>query len=154
MRGIPMWKRTDQQLGKDCQSPGGRRFACACGRNPLWPLGISAIGLMVLLLSAGCGSVAERPQTGVASWYGPQHHGKKTASGRIFNQYALTAAHPSLPFGSRVKVTNLANDREVVVTITDRGPYSHGRIIDLSRAAAQKLGIEGTARVRLAVVAD
>jgi len=149
-----MWTRTGQQRGQDCQSPGGRRFTYGSGRNPLWPFGVSAIGLMVLLLSAGCGSVAERPQTGVASWYGSQHHGKKTASGKIFNQYALTAAHPSLPFGSRVKVTNLANGREVVVTITDRGPFSHGRIIDLSLAAAQKLGIEGTARVRLAVVAD
>ncbi len=90
----------------------------------------------------------------MASWYGPKHHGKKTASGQPFNQNDLTAAHPSLPFGTQVRVTNLANSRQVVVSINDRGPYKSGRIIDLSRAAARKLEIDGIARVRVEVLSD
>lgn len=94
---------------------------------------------------------ATLPQTGEASWYGAQHHGKKTASGAIFDQAALTAAHPSLPFGTRVKVTHLANGRSVEVEINDRGPFVGNRIVDLSRAAAEALGMlgSGTATVRL-----
>ena len=76
---------------------------------------------------------------GLASWYGPNFHGKRTASGAIFNQNALTAAHKSLPFGSKVKVTNLSNKKSVVVTINDRGPFKAGRIIDLSKKANQIL---------------
>ena len=94
---------------------------------------------------------ATLPQTGEASWYGAQHHGRKTASGAVFDQGALTAAHPSLPFGTRVKVTNLSNGKSVDVEITDRGPFVGGRIIDLSQAAARALGMveSGTASVRL-----
>ncbi|MGZ8427128.1 MAG: septal ring lytic transglycosylase RlpA family protein [Candidatus Binatia bacterium] len=94
---------------------------------------------------------AKLPQTGEASWYGAQHHGKQTASGTIFDQAELTAAHPSLPFGSRIKVTNLANGKSVEVEITDRGPFAGDRIIDLSQAAAKVLEIidSGTANVRL-----
>lgn len=94
---------------------------------------------------------ATLPQTGRASWYGAQHHGKRTASGAIFDQTKLTAAHPSLPFGTRVKVTNLSNGQSVEVEITDRGPYAGNRIIDLSRAAGSALGMieTGTATVRL-----
>jgi len=76
---------------------------------------------------------------GVASYYGKEHHGRKTANGEIFNMYKLTAAHRSLPFGSQVKVTNLSNQRSVIVRINDRGPYYQGRIIDLSMAAAEQL---------------
>ena len=94
---------------------------------------------------------AELPQTGEASWYGAQHQGKQTASGTIFNQAGLTAAHPSLPFGSKIKVTNLANGKSVEVEITDRGPFVGNRIIDLSQAAAKVLEMvdSGTATVRL-----
>jgi rare lipoprotein A len=94
---------------------------------------------------------ATLPQTGQASWYGARHHGKRTASGAPFDQTKLTAAHRSLPFGTRLKVTNLSNGRSVEVEITDRGPYSGNRIIDLSRAAARALGMieSGTANVRL-----
>ena len=74
---------------------------------------------------------------GMASWYGPGFHGKKTASGAIYNMYAMTAAHKSLPFGSKVKVTNLNNNKSVVVKINDRGPFKPGRIIDLSKKANQ-----------------
>ena len=79
---------------------------------------------------------------GLASWYGPGFHGKRTASGAIFNQNALTAAHKSLPFGSKVKVTNLSNKKSVVVTINDRGPFKAGRVIDLSKKANQMLECE------------
>jgi len=94
---------------------------------------------------------AKLPQTGEASWYGAQHQGKQTASGTIFDQAGLTAAHPSLPFGSKIKVTNLANGISVEVEITDRGPVAGNRIIDLSQAAAKVLEIidSGTATVRL-----
>lgn len=91
-------------------------------------------------------------QVGKASWYGPGFHGKKTASGQVFNQHALTAAHPHLPLGSRVKVTNLKNGKEVEVTINDRGPHKAGRIIDLSRAAAKKIAMGGQARVKVVAI--
>jgi len=91
------------------------------------------------------------PQTGEASWYGAQHHGKQTASGKIYDQAALTAAHANLPFGSKIKVTNLANGKSVEVEITDRGPFAENRIIDLSQAAAKALEMieSGSATVRL-----
>lgn len=97
------------------------------------------------------GAPATLPQTGRASWYGAAHHGKRTASGAIYDKERLTAAHPSLPFGTRVKVTNLSNGKSVEVEITDRGPYAGNRIIDLSEAAARTLGMidAGTATVRL-----
>jgi len=82
-------------------------------------------------------------ETGVASWYGPKFHGKLTASGEVFNQEKFTAAHQTLPWGSRVKVTNLANGKSVDVRINDRGPFGKGRIIDVSRAAARALGMMG-----------
>jgi len=88
---------------------------------------------------------------GVASWYGEPYHGRKTANGEIFDMKALTAAHPNLPFGTRLEVTNLANSRSLVVTVNDRGPFVEGRIIDLSRRAAADLGFlgAGLAQVRL-----
>lgn len=82
--------------------------------------------------------------TGKASWYGGYFHGRKTANGETYNMYSLTAAHKSLPFGSVVKVTNLENQKIVFVRINDRGPYIQGRHIDLSLAAAQKLGMVGS----------
>jgi rare lipoprotein A len=91
-------------------------------------------------------------QAGVASWYGGFFHGRRTASGSRFNQYALTAAHRTLPFGTMVRVVNQRNHKSCVVKITDRGPYAHGRIIDLSRGAAQAIGMPGVARVVLEVV--
>lgn len=82
-------------------------------------------------------------ESGLASWYGPGFHGKVTASGEIFDQEKFTAAHRTLPWGSRVKVTNLANGKSVVVQINDRGPAVKSRIIDVSRAAARALGMVG-----------
>jgi rare lipoprotein A len=88
-------------------------------------------------------------QTGLASWYGTRHHGKRTASGERFDQKKLTAAHPTLPWGSIVKVTSLANGKSVNVRINDRGPFIKDRIIDLSRAAARTLGMAGLMQVQL-----
>lgn len=90
-------------------------------------------------------------QQGVASWYGPDFHGKRTSNGEIYNMYAMTAAHKTLPLGVYVKVHNEANGREAVVRVNDRGPFVKGRIIDLSYAAAKKLGVvgPGTAPVRI-----
>ncbi len=82
-------------------------------------------------------------ETGLASWYGPKFHGKRTASGEVFNQEKFTAAHRTLPWGSRVKVTNLANGKSVDVRINDRGPFGKGRIIDVSRSAARALDMVG-----------
>jgi peptidoglycan lytic transglycosylase len=95
-------------------------------------------------------------ETGLASWYGSRHHGKRTASGEVFNQNKFTAAHRTLPWGSRVKVTNLANGKSVEVRINDRGPFSQGRIIDVSRAAARSLDMveQGITTVRIECLPD
>jgi rare lipoprotein A len=92
-------------------------------------------------------------QVGIASWYGPGFHGKETAKGEIFNQDKLTAAHRTLPLETKVDVTNVTNGRSVEVQINDRGPYVKGRVIDLSRAAAIRLGMKdaGLARVQIEV---
>ncbi len=91
-------------------------------------------------------------QCGGASWYGPGFNGKKTASGQRFNENAMTAAHKSLPFGTVVKVTDQRTGKSIKVTINDRGPYHSGRIIDLSKAAAARLGTKsaGTGKVCIA----
>lgn len=95
-------------------------------------------------------------QEGIASWYGPNFHGKKTANGETYNQYAMTAAHTTLPMPSIVEVTNLGNGRTVKVRVNDRGPFASERIIDLSRAAADKLDMvrNGTAKVRVRLLED
>lgn len=93
-------------------------------------------------------------ETGIASWYGPNFHGKKTANGEIFNMNELTAAHKTLQLPSLVRVTNLENGRSIIVRINDRGPFKHGRIIDLSKRAAELLDFkhQGTAKVKLQVL--
>ena len=93
---------------------------------------------------------AARSQAGVASWYGPGFQGRRTANGERFNTHALTAAHRTLPFGTRVRVTNKSTGRSVVVRINDRGPYAGGRVIDLSSASARTIGVSGTAKVSIA----
>jgi rare lipoprotein A len=95
-------------------------------------------------------------ETGVASWYGPDFHGKYTANGEVFDQNEVTAAHRTLPMPCFVRVTNLENGRSLVVRVNDRGPFSHSRIIDLSRRSAQLLGIElqGTAKVKVEIMAE
>lgn len=90
-------------------------------------------------------------QTGIASWYGPDFHGKRTSNGEIYDMHAMTAAHKTLPLGVHVKVRNRENGEEAIVRVNDRGPFVRGRIIDLSYAAAKKLGVvqRGTAPVRI-----
>ena len=104
--------------------------------------------LLLCILLTACASIPSpsmpfRSETerGVASWYGSQYHGRQTASGEVFDMEAMTAAHPSLPFGTQVRVYNRNNGESVDVTINDRGPFVRGRIIDLSRGAAQELGM-------------
>tara|TARA_B100000686_G_C16749896_1_gene951806 strand:+ start:151 stop:861 length:711 start_codon:yes stop_codon:yes gene_type:complete len=93
-------------------------------------------------------------QEGVASWYGPKFHGKLTSNKEVYDMHSMTAAHKTLPFNTKVRVTNLQNNHEAVVRINDRGPFIGNRIIDMSFAAAKKLEMirDGTARVRLTVL--
>ncbi|RMF63544.1 MAG: septal ring lytic transglycosylase RlpA family protein [Cyanobacteria bacterium J069] len=105
-------------------------------------------------VSPAQGSGGTRVASGMASWYGPGFHGNRSASGEVFNQNALTAAHRYLPFGTQVRVTNLNTGQSVVVRINDRGPFSRGRVIDLSAGAARVIGMmgSGVAPVSLEVV--
>ena len=118
-----------------------------------------ALALAVIVLD-GCSRAVVaptpgHPQSGMASWYGPGFHGRPTSSGTIYDQDEMTAAHPTLPLGTRARVTNLDTGKSVEVLINDRGPFAKGRVIDLSYAAAREVGMigPGTARVRIDVVA-
>ena len=114
-------------------------------------LAITALVLGSALAATPAATEESKPiQTGAASWYGPGFHGKPTASGEPFNTNELTAAHKTLPFGTKVRVTNERTGKSVVVRINDRGPYAHGRVIDLSKAAAEAVGISGVGQVPLA----
>ena len=99
-------------------------------------------------------SAAGYQEIGTASWYGRKFHGRLTSSGEVYDMFEFTAAHKSLPIPSYVQVTNLANQEQIVVRVNDRGPFAEGRIIDLSWAAAQRLGFadKGTARVELVIL--
>ena len=117
------------------------------------------LAAVLSLVVGGCIAGVPRPgggrvEYGMASWYGADFHGRRTANGEIYDMYAMTAAHKTLPLGSRVRVTNRRNGRSVVVRINDRGPFVRGRIIDLSLAAARALDMEeeGVAPVRLEVL--
>jgi rare lipoprotein A len=119
----------------------------------------TALGVVSLATLSACATThttTGRPaqESGIASYYGKSEDGHLTASGERYDMHALTAAHRTLPFGSRVRVTNLDNDRSVVVRINDRGPHVEGRVIDLSYAAARELQFikQGTTRVRLEVL--
>jgi rare lipoprotein A len=136
-----------------------RHTICLPGRFPKRI--ICLLSGIALLTIGGCATVPRYPRakdrhalTGIASYYGRGFHGKKTASGERFSKRALTAAHRTLPFGTRVRVTNLDNGKSVVVKINDRGPFKKNRIIDLSQAAAKKIDMmkTGTARVKLKVL--
>lgn len=99
--------------------------------------------------------IARYLKQGIASWYGPEFHGKKTASGEIYDMYAMTAAHNTLPISSYARITNLENQRSVIVRINDRGPFHGNRVMDLSYAAAKKLDIQqaGTGAVEIKAIA-
>lgn len=119
---------------------------------------IAASALLSLLAGCATGVIDPRgyDETGTASYYGSQHHGNRTASGERFDQNGLSAAHRRLPFGTQVRVTNLNNDKTVIVRINDRGPHTRGRLIDVSREAAEQLGMlrSGTAPVRVQSLVD
>lgn len=114
----------------------------------------SSPGMAEITSAIGRGIVTV--QEGVVSWYGAQFHNRKTASGERFDSAALTMAHPSLPFGTVARVTNLRNGRSVVVRVNDRGPFVGKRIADLSEAAATEIGMlrKGLAKVRIEVMGD
>jgi rare lipoprotein A (peptidoglycan hydrolase) len=129
--------------------------------GPAQPLSLNAGGVGDLLKQAepakrSTPAHALKAQVGKASWYGPGFHGRRTASGRVFDQNKLSAAHPTLQLLSLVRVTNLENGESVVVQITDRGPYKKKRIIDVSKQAAKQLGFlnQGIARVRVEVLRE
>ncbi len=125
-------------------------LAAACARPP--PPGTYRVrGQVYRPLPTARGYVEE----GLASWYGPGFHGRRTASGEVYDMYAPTAAHRTLPLGTRVRITNLENGRTAVARINDRGPFVRGRIIDVSYALARSLGMveQGTARVRVEALA-
>ncbi|MAU97430.1 MAG: septal ring lytic transglycosylase RlpA family lipoprotein [Fulvimarina sp.] len=105
-------------------------------------------------VSAQAEAGATKARAGNASYYGSRFHGRRTANGERFNMNAMTAAHKSLPFGTKVRVTNRRNGKSVVVRINDRGPYAHGRVIDLSKAAASRIGMihSGTAPVQIDIL--
>ena len=166
-----------------CASPSPRRKALFCPapamKRLLIMIAVLACTGMAVLPGMGCSSsvrlppaaaTAEAPrpkpsrsaekkvlarEKGIASWYGGKFHGRKTASGERYDMNKLTAAHKTLPFGTRVRVTNLDTGHKVVVRINDRGPFMRGRIIDLSHAAARKVNMiqAGTARVLVEVLA-
>jgi rare lipoprotein A (peptidoglycan hydrolase) len=111
-------------------------------------IGLALLGLL------SCSKEPTHTLQGVASWYGYPHHGRTTASGRRFDMYELTAAHRTLPLGTRLRVTNLRNGRSVEVIVTDRGPFVKNRVIDLSYAAARQIRMvgPGTVPVQLKVL--
>ena len=93
-------------------------------------------------------------KTGIASYYHDKFHGRKTASGKLYNKNEMTCAHKTLPFGTKLHVINVHNNKDVIVTVTDRGPFIKGRVIDLSRAAATKLNFmgKGLQRIRYKII--
>lgn len=116
--------------------------------------GFLVLGVLAMLLPFAAARAGI--QEGTVSWYGAQFHKRPTASGELFNANAMTMAHPTLPFGTKVKVTNLRNGRSVVVRVNDRGPFIGHRIADLSRAAAQTLGMmqRGIAHARIEILGE
>lgn len=108
---------------------------------------LAALSILTVGIEA---KAASGQQAGVASWYGPGFHGRKTANGERFDMNALTAAHRTLPLGTQVRVTNTHTGQSVVVRINDRGPYVGQRVIDLSKASAQAIGIAGVGKVSIA----
>jgi len=131
--------------------PIGRRNISSWFEDRVHPQRFAYAGLLAKPVAVAPTLRPRFRQVGIASWYGIEDHGTPTADGGRFNRHAITAAHKSLPFNTRVLVRNLENGRSVIVRITDRGPYKPGRIIDLSEAAARQigLGIQGLVRVEI-----
>lgn len=102
---------------------------------------ILTILLFISTISLTTVTYADFTQNGKASWYGGKHHGKKTASGVVYNMHSNTVAHKSLPFGTKVEITNLDNGKTSIGVVRDRGPYIHGRVLDVSYKIAQDIGL-------------
>lgn len=141
--------------GKAITKPDTRNYSGAtCTDGPKSKYGnpgsYKVLGKWYTVSSTACGY----SEKGIASWYGPNFHGKRTSSGETYDMYAMTAAHKTLPIPVMVRVTNLDNGKKIDVRVNDRGPFHEGRIIDLSKAAAAKLGViaKGTARVRVETI--
>jgi rare lipoprotein A len=131
---------------------GAALLIAGCAPAPVYLAGPPA-GLEDKTGPAGRERGGDKPVlSGLASYYGKEFHGKKTASGEPFNMNALTAAHRTLPFGTMAKVTNTKNGKSVTVRINDRGPFIAGRIIDLSSAAAKAIGLPGVGQVSVAII--
>ena len=135
-----------------------RGFVPTAERRAPWSRAwLWSLGLLCLIQSVSAAPRIANPvitNTGVASYYADKFHGRTTANGETFDMYALTAAHRTLPFGTKLKVTSLANNRSVLVRINDRGPFVNGRIIDLSLGAATELQMiqSGLAPVKLEII--
>lgn len=113
--------------------------------------------LVIYLLSCCCligAGGSDYREYGIATYYGDEFHGKKTASGEVYNKYEFTCAHRKLPFGTKLKVTNMKNKKSVIVKVNDRGPWVKGRIVDLSYAAAKKIGMiaDGLVKVKIEII--
>jgi rare lipoprotein A len=125
-------------------------------KDKISTISVHDLGAVGLVPAEPEGPRVVRTQTGEASWYGPGFHGRRTASGEIYNQNELTVAHPSLPFGTEVRITR--GNQSVIARVNDRGPYAHGRIVDLSAATASAIGMgangAGTGHVTLEVLAS
>jgi len=124
----------------------------------IWRFSFFTSVFVLIILIAGCSHIPRHRvgtvETGTASWYGEDFHGKPTASGQIYDMYGISAAHKTIPLGSQVRVTNLANGKQVIAPIMDRGPFVGDRVIDLSYGAAQRLEMieVGLAKVRIEVL--
>lgn len=124
------------------------------GRPPQAPLPQARPTQAPMQLSRECRATRLYVEEGMASWYGRAHHGRRTASGQAFNMHRLTAAHRTLPFGTRIRVTNMRNGRSVVLIVNDRGPFVRGRFLDVSYRAARELHFvrAGLAPVRIEIM--
>lgn len=142
--------RLNRRLGRNCAPRAYIGHALACVS---WVI-VAGCSVPVSKVALPVPAETRVSQTGIASWYGPGFHGKATASGVIYDQNELTAAHQTLPLGTKVMVTNLENGSSTEVLVNDRGPFAKGRIIDLSYAAAQSIDMigPGTALVRVDVI--
>ncbi|MEP5938701.1 MAG: septal ring lytic transglycosylase RlpA family protein [Erythrobacter sp.] len=157
MASLALAPAASAQDGELDEAEFAKLFAPFDTKPPLYQPGEeeAAVDLTTITPRREITSVIRSLGTGRASFYGKRFHGRMTANGELFNMNAMTAAHKTLPFGTMVRVTNARNGRSVVVRINDRGPFIRGRVIDLSRAAARKIGMiqSGHASVRLEIIA-
>lgn len=134
------------------QAAANRGDTCTAGSKSKYgnPKQYKVFGKRYEILPTACGFT----EMGIASWYGPNFHGKRTSSGETYDMHAMTGAHKTLPIPVMLRVINLENNRHVVIRVNDRGPFHDGRVVDLSKEAAKRLGVlaNGTAQVRIEVV--